>query len=79
MFDLKKIEDYKIAIDDKFILSKEIYKDYTYLKIEMEKTFDNSYILRIYDNETLFKRIEETLWETFRKKVSDYFSKGVNL
>lgn len=76
MFDFNKLDDYKVALDDGFWYTKEeddgecSYNTDYLCFIESQKTY-SYYNLNSFGEVEIYA--EDKDWETFKKKVADYF------
>lgn len=78
MFDFNKLDDYKVALDDGFTLSQAFFKhigmqEYDSLVLEKCVYPITRYCLIGYFRGLPVMAFEDKDWETFKKKVADYF------
>lgn len=72
MFDFNKLDDYKATLDDGLIIEDdgEIYIRMRFINGKYRVIFEDFYPVV---SGTGLCRIEESDWEIFKKKVTDYF------
>ncbi|MGL5686001.1 MAG: hypothetical protein ACRCXQ_09445 [Vagococcus fluvialis] len=75
MFDFNKLDSYKVAIDDGFILEgqDEIVINGMFVEIQLFKKELYGYVITGLAHDTYVINLEEKDWNTFKTKVTDFF------